>query len=180
MLLLLRKEKNELETITGGSSSDNEVLYYKFVDNDKMQDLFGASYGQIASTYMASVAYYLNIISIKYNSEDSPIIIGRNLRVSGSSQISDTDATMFNFQNLLEDRTILGFALYKGENINYNSKYNEYYYSPEGNLLDKWISVFGIKIEELPEGEEKEIITILVETINTCFISISKEEYYKL
>lgn len=192
-IILQERKKNNLENITagGGGSSDSEILYYKFVDNNNtIEEGNPFTYGTLACSFVSNLIYYLNIISFKSNKEKfSGLTICKLLSVTGSQDVTKGD-TYNELQICIREKNILGFSFLKSKTTNFNYKYIgegedvivATYESPEGNLWVKFLAEFGFEEEQVPElSEEQQMyFKLLKDSINGCFIQITKEEYETL
>ena len=154
---------------SGGSSSSDDILYYKVV-KDESESLFDGPAWEFAFLLMYSYGYITHLIEVKIpgGSYSGAFSYTGSQDLNRSMPINEVFSPTFNEESL----KVLGFAIYKGKTTNTVGS-NSSYTSSEGTLAEKLEEYFKTQREDDPD----EAIELVLEAINKCFIPISKEEY---
>lgn len=188
MVLYYKKEKkNELKNITvGNSSSSEDILYYKVVDNDEV--IYDMPVYQTALIMFFDLIVRCYMLTFKVTDEHIIDNIGRIVNVTGSQEVVGDD-TQMRFKELMINKKIKGFSLLNLDCVFYNNR------SVEDEYFDSWEKIIcytgNIKerlmkytIEQYGRDNFSEEEQLIISRVNECldktFIKITKEEYEKL
>lgn len=179
-ITISERKGGSLEVISGGNSNnnsvENEVLYYKVIENNDEIIVDGISTGMtysdyIVNMYQGTLEYAAKYISIKAVYEDKYMEINEAADISGSQQYRSGSLIKV-LRECVQDKTLKGFSIYSEKFTFLDLSDNTVKETPKGDFYIKAATY----ILTIVPGD----IEYLVELLKKVIISISKEEYEAL
>lgn len=177
VITLSERKNGSLETISGGNSGnasgDNEVLYYKVIENND-EIIFdgyptGITYSDlIGDFFQGMLKCAAKYIAVKILNGDRCMEINEAADITGSQDYS-IGSLLVLFEDLDISKKLKGFAIYSEKFTFLNISSNILIESPKGDFYVKASSLRDF----IAPGKEE----FLVEILKKVIIPVSKEEY---